>query len=343
MKNTLLVLSCFLFAIIVGSPPAVAAQPLTIQINGSAVAVPPGIHVTEGQVMLPLRWAAEQLGAYSIQWDPEARDIVIKTNEDLYQISKLDYYALALEHLPEDIGEVADRVEKVSLPHSSDRDRKLVLVLDSLKEKYERRLPSLELPPPAPQIRVIVINEKQPYPRDSVLYSFENYNGHFYVPMDWLVYLFLANVNYSQATNQLSIQVSDLKEVEQHLAIIEDALMPATPQEAMQLWGRGEQIRNGALQYAVLSPELRRQAAKRVHEAGWTTGYSSPWVGSMTVKEEKKLSDTAVEYTVTFPEETSVPPHTTATEKFVVRKLTMDGKEGWFITEMLQSSGYGLL
>ncbi len=333
MKNTLMALSCFLFAIIVGSTSAVAAQPLTMQINGSAVTVPPGTHVTEGQVMLPIRWAAEQLGAYSIQWDPEARDIVIKTNEDLYQITKLDYYALALEHLPAGLGEVADRVGKVSLPQSSDRDRKLVLVLDSWQEKYERRL----------EIRMIVINEKQPYPRDSVLYSFENYKGHLYVPMDWLVYLFGANVHYNQATNQLSIQVPDLKEVEQHLAVIENALMPATPQEAMQLWGRGEQIRNGALQYAVLSPELRQQAAKRVHEAGWTTGYSSPWVGSMTVKEAKKLSDTAVEYTVTFPEETSVPPHTTATEKFVVRKLTMDGKEGWFITEMLQSSGYGLL
>jgi hypothetical protein len=125
--------------------------------------------------------------------------------------------------------------------------------------------------------------------------------------------------------------------------MIEDVLIPATPEEAVQLWGRGEQIRNGALQYTVLSSELRLQADKRIHQSGWITGYSSPWVGPITVKEERKLNASAVEYTVTFPEITSSPPAPTATEKFVVRKLTVDGKEGWFITEMLQSSGYGLI
>ena len=82
---------------------------------------------------------------------------------------------------------------------------------------------------------------------------------------------------------------------------------------------------------------------KRIRELGWVTGGSSPWVGPVTVKEKRVLSDTTVEYTVTFPEVTSAPPNPTATEKMVVEKLTLDGKEGWFITEMPQSSGYGII
>ncbi|MGD0153670.1 MAG: hypothetical protein ABSC17_07905 [Thermacetogeniaceae bacterium] len=94
----------------------------------------------------------------------------------------------------------------------------------------------------------------------------------------------------------------------------------------MQLWGRGEQTRCGSMQYTVLSPELCQQADQRIREAGWVTGGSSPWVGPITVQEEKKLSETATEFTVIFPEITSAPPNPTATERFVVEQFTVNGK-----------------
>jgi hypothetical protein len=40
---------------------------------------------------------------------------------------------------------------------------------------------------------------------------------------------------------------------------------------------------------------------------------------------------------------TSSSPNPTATERFDVEQLVVGGQEGWFITKMLQSSGYGLL
>ncbi len=173
--------------------------------------------------------------------------------------------------------------------------------------------------------------------------SAENYNDRVFLPMDWLEELFYANVDYNEAANRLSIKARDQQETERQIAAIEGRLIPATPEEAIKLWGRGEQTRSGALQYAALSPEMRQQADKRILEAGWVTGFSSPRVGPITVKEEKALSDQAVEYTVTFPELTSDPFTPIATEKMVVEKFDLDGKEGWFITEMPQSSGYGII
>lgn len=168
-----------------------------------------------------------------------------------------------------------------------------------------------------------------------------------YVPMCLLEMFFYTKFNYDEGANRLTIQTPDLSAVKQQLAKTEDALIPASPEEAMNLWGRGEQARNGALQYTALSPDLRRQVDKSILEDSkfgfWVTGMSSPWVGPIAVQEEKKLSDTATEFTVTFPEVTSAPPNTTATERFAVEKLTVNGKDGWFITKMLQSSGYGLL
>ncbi|WP_051331107.1 hypothetical protein [Aneurinibacillus terranovensis] len=109
---------------------------------------------------------------------------------------------------------------------------------------------------------------------------------------------------------------------------------------AMKLWGRGEQARSGALEYAALSPELRDQVRENLRERNWVTGGSSPWVGPITVKEEKKLSETAVQYTIIYPEVTSGGDSGTGTEQFVVEKLPVNGKEGWFITKVLQPSDY---
>ncbi len=49
--------------------PVLAVRPLTVQINGSVVSAPAAMDVVEGQVMVPLRWAADKLGATSVQWD----------------------------------------------------------------------------------------------------------------------------------------------------------------------------------------------------------------------------------------------------------------------------------
>ena len=143
-----------------------------------------------------------------------------------------------------------DSVKKNDLPRI--RDRQLVLDLGRLKQE-------LITSPLKPVITITLINDNESYTDSYAVYSVENHNGHVYIPMDWLEELFYADVNYNEATNLLSIEALDPEKIEQQIAEIEDNLVPATSEEAIKLWGRGEQTRSGALQYAALSPEMQQQ------------------------------------------------------------------------------------
>jgi|GEM_PF-1685250 len=322
--------------------PVRAASPLTVKINGSVVNAPAGMDIVEGQVMVPLRWAAEQLGASSVQWDSETRTVTIKSQQDFYNMEKLTSYANGLQssanEQDEQIWPLPDRVKNLDLSYAVP-NREWVLELNKFKAKQ------MDPVQPPNYIYVHIASDDGFYEHGSLVYSIENHQDHYYLPMDWLEHLFNVRVNYDQITNILSIQTPDLDKVKSEIALIENTLIPASADETVKLWGRGEQARNGALQYAALSPQLRQEADKSYHvrQTYWVTGASSPRVGPITIINQNKLSDTKIEYTLSFTEVTSNPPNTTAREKMVVEKLIYNGREGWYITQLLQSSGYGII
>ncbi|AGL02543.1 copper amine oxidase N-terminal domain-containing protein [Desulfoscipio gibsoniae] len=315
---------------------------ITVQINGSVVNAPADMDVVEGQAMVPLRWAAEQLGASSVQWDSSTRTIIIKTRQDFYNIEKLASYAGGLQSSADEkdkqIWSLPEKVKNLQLSYAIPK-RAWVLNLNRYKAKQ------LDLPQLPDSIYIRITSDDGLYEHSSATYSAENRQDHYYLPMDWLEYLFNARVNYNDAANVLSIQTPDLNTIKSEIALIENALISANADEAIKLWGRGEQIRCGALQYAALSPQLRQEADKSyyVRRSYWVTGGSSPWVGPITITNRNELSDTKIEYTISFPEITYDPPNTIATEKMVVEKLLYNGREGWFITQILQSSEYGII
>ncbi len=320
------------------------APPLTVQINGSVVNAPANMNVIEGQVMVPLRWAAGQLGASSVEWDAAARTVTIQTGEDFYSIEKFSSYARALQtgidEPNERIWPLPDKARNLQLPDLVS-NRHWVLELEQFKPERV----GLALPGPSSYINIHITSDDGIYEHSSVVHSIENYQDHYYLPMDWLEYLFNAKVNYNEAANILSLQTPELEQIKSQIERIENALIPDSGDEAVKLWGRGEQTRNGALQYAALSPQLRQEADKSayVRQSYWVTGSSSPQVGPITIESRNKLSDTKIEYTLSFPLIFSGQTHTLATEKMVVEKLSCNGQAGWFITELLQSSGHGII
>ena len=344
MKRSAIFLLLIGFAVTLFSRPVLAVPPLTVQINGSVVKAPADMNIIEGQVMVPLRWAAEQLGASSVQWDAVTRTVTIMTPQDFYNMEKLNSYVIGLQPSANEqdgkISPLPDKVKNLDLSYNvPHRDWAL-----ELKQFNPERL-GLTLPIDRDHIYIHIISDDGSYEHGSLVYSIENHQDHYYVPMDWLEYLFNVKVNYDQNTNILSIQTPDLDKIKSEIVLIENTLIPASADEAIKLWGRGEQARNGALQYAALSPQLRQEADKSnyVRASYWVTGGSSPSVGPITIKRQDKLSDTKVEYTLSFPEITSNPPNTTATEKMVLEKLLINGQAGWYITQILQSSGYGII
>lgn len=314
--------------------PVDGAPPLQVELNGSLVNAPPYMSIIDGQVMVPLRWSADLLGATSVEWDGPTRTVTITSQQDFYNLEKYRSYANALSSIDEDnkqISPLPDKAQSLQLPDLISNGH-WVLELDQFKPEREG-------------LTINITSGDGIYEHSTVVHSIENHMGHFYLPMDWLEKLFNARVNYDEAANKLSIQSPNLEQIKSEIERIENALIPESADEAVKLWGRGLQTRNGALQYAALSPKLRQEADKSTYvlQSYWVTGVSSPQVGPISIESKNEFSDSKVEYTLTFPEISSGRTYATASEKMVVEKFHHNGREGWFISELLQSSGYGII
>ncbi|MDD4566200.1 MAG: copper amine oxidase N-terminal domain-containing protein, partial [Eubacteriales bacterium] len=68
---------------------------------------------------------------------------------------------------------------------------------------------------------------------------------------------------------------------------LERALAPKDSLGAVNSWAEAVQMRNGAWQYAVMTPDLREASYEDFTSINWSTGASSPWVKSFAVKERK--------------------------------------------------------
>jgi hypothetical protein len=80
-----------------------------------------------------------------------------------------------------------------------------------------------------------------------------------------------------------------------------------TPEDAALLWGKGVKERNGALQYAVMSDELKKIYKEHLDKnyPAWVTGFSSPWVEKYEIIEAKRVSKGEYEVIMQFSLATS--------------------------------------
>ncbi|HHY06133.1 MAG TPA: protease complex subunit PrcB family protein [Clostridia bacterium] len=111
------------------------------------------------------------------------------------------------------------------------------------------------------------------------------------------------------------------------MAKLEEALAPATPLETVKLWAQGVKTRNGALQYAMLSAELREKTYQDYASCHWHTGTSSPWVEDFAIKEISFTAQNQHIYQMEFKLATSTGPAGTGRQKITV---SLEG-EKWVI------------
>lgn len=80
-----------------------------------------------------------------------------------------------------------------------------------------------------------------------------------------------------------------------------------TPDDAALLWGKGVTERNGALQYAVMSDDLKKIYKEHLDKnyPAWVTGFSSPWVEKYEIIESKRVSKGEYEVIMQFSLATS--------------------------------------
>jgi hypothetical protein len=144
------------------------------------------------------------------------------------------------------------------------------------------------------------------------------------------------------AMNPVKPAISQLTQTQlqqRRISLLENALVPQTAREAAQTWAKGIKTRNGALQFAVLSPELRSKMEADYGKLNWVTGASSPWVESYKITRQVQQGG-GWEFEIQYQMMTSTGSAGTQTDRIRVNKLPIDDThpEGWYITQLSSSS-----
>ena len=70
------------------------------------------------------------------------------------------------------------------------------------------------------------------------------------------------------------------------VTLLEQALIPQDHLAAANTWAEAVKMRNGALQYALLTPSLQSEKYEEYSAMNWVTGTSSPWIKEYKVTEK---------------------------------------------------------
>ncbi|MFZ5975031.1 MAG: hypothetical protein ACOYU3_06460 [Bacillota bacterium] len=109
--------------------------------------------------------------------------------------------------------------------------------------------------------------------------------------------------NAVEAADKYQIRCRQLMEAMQHVGV-------CTPEQAAETWAKGLMKRSAAMQYSVMSRQLRNEYAKRLEQTApnWVTGISSPWVSAYRIIGVQKESEKSYVYTLSISLATSAGP-----------------------------------
>jgi hypothetical protein len=111
-----------------------------------------------------------------------------------------------------------------------------------------------------------------------------------------------------------------------------------TPDQAVVLWAKGDETRNGVYKYSVSSKELKQWLIKRwgaPEKSFWIIGGSSPWLTSFDIKTKTNISATEYQYVVQYNWATSAGQEPATIEQLSVVLIN----DRWCITKTEMLSG----
>ena len=118
-----------------------------------------------------------------------------------------------------------------------------------------------------------------------------------------------------------------------------DKLGVCTPDAAIQVWVEGMENRNGAMQYAVMSSDLKKEYLSQLNRYNqyWVTGMSSPWIVSYKITSKTQTGDTQYVFLLSLPTATSAGP----AEKLRAKVTVERQNDFWQITKIAADKGLG--
>ena len=113
-------------------------------------------------------------------------------------------------------------------------------------------------------------------------------DGRVMVPLRWVAEALGARVEWDETTRTVIVASQQSKSAvvdaaERRAVMLERGLRLESPAWVRTPGRELSKERNGALQFALLSPELRARCRSAFERCGWVTGVSSPWVESYAV------------------------------------------------------------
>lgn len=109
------------------------------------------------------------------------------------------------------------------------------------------------------------------------------------------------------------------------------------PRKAAETWANGVQTRSAALQYAVMTTQLKEQYAQRLESTApnWVTGVSSPWIAGYDVIGCEVVSETCQNFQLSFSTESSAGPG----ESYDAVLVVVREGEFWRIQQIFTQQG----
>lgn len=153
--------------------------------------------------------------------------------------------------------------------------------------------------------------------------------GRVMVPIRYIAEALGTNVEWNQNTRTVRINDEEKQNLKRRLEELESAVIPTSAKEAALSWGKAVKNRNGALQYAILSPELQEKYRGYYQNSNWVTGVSSPGVESFDIIDAKE-SDNTGEFTISYKLITSTGSAGSCFDRITTQRLN----NGWHITKL---------
>lgn len=119
--------------------------------------------------------------------------------------------------------------------------------------------------------------------------------------------------------------------MEEQVASFMTGLQPKSPKKVVELWILGVINRSGAVQYAVLSPSLKRFTKIQFENTKWVTWQSSPWVNNVHFVNKYKISNKKIQYVIAYDLLTSFG----TSYKVITVKINPEPyRTNWFISKI---------
>ena len=120
------------------------------------------------------------------------------------------------------------------------------------------------------------------------------------VPVRQIAEALDADVEWDEANQTVKISNKTEDEIDTRLKMLEFAVVSGSPEEVANTWAKGRMSRNGALQYAVMSDDLKSKYKSDLQSWNWMPGASSPWMDNYEIIKGEEQQDGTWKFTIKY-------------------------------------------